>query len=107
VDTCLRRILKCYADTPLNPRWFIHRRWWTGLLPALRLRGLAIRYQGWVQSSLTCDEMCSELRALTECRRDSRHPVIVEVISCYDMLPAETQAITYPSRASSARSASS
>ena len=54
-------------------------------------RGWSSREQeeGW----LTSDEMCDELKALFECNRKSNHPVIAEIFSCYDKLPAETQGI--------------
>jgi hypothetical protein len=95
LDVCLRRILHLIPDAPLNPRWFIHG---DGGLDITRLHNerFAIHYQGWVQSRLTCDEMCPELRALMECSRDSAHPITAEIFSCYDMLPDETKAIAIP-----------
>jgi hypothetical protein len=95
VAACLRRILRAPSDTPLNPRWYIHG---DGGLDITRLETerFAIHYQAWVQSRLTCDEMALELRSLTGCSRDSEHPVIAEIFSCYDKLPAETRAIAIP-----------
>jgi len=92
VDICLRSILKCPPGTPINPRWYIHG---DGGLDITRLgkERFAIHYQGWVQSRLTSDEMCDELKALFECKRESKHPVIAEIFSCYDKLPAETRDI--------------